>query len=240
MTGDLPPDDEFVTAFGRILARARTWSLTRESRNDANAVNDEAAEIRGELRDLFISAGLAEPFHHGFCVEAADVPANPDWPNEAVDACRLLLGAVRVLMEFGPAIMPGASSMTLVADWAAMAHGDPSLIGSRIPAPNRRSKRPQLGDMLKAQIVRLSYFNAGLNGTDWETEMRLIYSAGSTGGGTHRQWKLLIGSDERRECKRIGGLKRAGLPLTQPDTLIAAQATRYTAAELRAMFKALP
>jgi hypothetical protein len=240
MTGDPPLDNEFVTAFGRILARARTWSLTRESRNDADAVNDEAAEIRGELRDLLISAGLAEPFHHGFRVEAADVEADPDWSQEAVEARRLLLGAIRVMMEFGPAIMPGSNSMTLVADWAAMANGDPSLIGSRIPAPNRRSKRPLLGDMLKAQIVRLSYYNAGLTATDWETEMRLIYSTGSAGGGTHRQWKLLIGSDERRECKRVGGLKRAGLPLTQADARIAEQATRYTVAELRAMFKALP
>ena len=127
MTNDLAPiDDEFVTAFRRLLARARTWCSTRESQNDADLVNDEAAGIVGDLRDLVISAGLAEPLHHRFRVEAMDEEANPVWPNEAVEARRTLLGAVRVLMEFGPALIPGPHSMALVADWYAMANGDPS------------------------------------------------------------------------------------------------------------------
>jgi hypothetical protein len=238
MTDDLAPiDDKFVTAFRRLLGRFRAWNSNRDSRNDAQLVNDEAAGIVGDLRDLVISAGLAVAPHHRFGVEGLSEDAKPDWSKEAVEARRLLLAAARVLMEFGPAIMPGASSMALVADWYAMANGDPSLIGSRIPSSNRRSSRPLMGDMLKAQIVRLSYYNAGLKGTDWETEMGLIYSAGS---GTLRQWKLLIGPDERKDCRRVGALKRAGSPLTPDDDRIAAQATRYPPDELRAWLKSLP
>jgi hypothetical protein len=238
MTDDLAPsDDEFVIAFRRLLARARTWNSTRESRNDADAVNDEAAGIVGDLRDLVISTGLAEALHYRFRVEALSEDAKPDWPKEAVEARRLLLGAVRVLMEFGPALMPGPNSMALVADRYAQANSDPPLIGSRIPASNRRRSRPLLGDQLKAQIVRLSHYNAGLKGTDWKTEMTLIYSAGD---GTLRQWNRLISDVERQTHHRVGALKRSGSPLTPDDDRIAAQAMRYTVAELRAWLKSLP
>ena len=232
MTDDLAPiDDELVTAFRRIVAGARTWKTL----NDVDVINAEAAAIVGDLRDLLISAGLADTLHHRFRVEALSEEANPDWPKEAVEARRMLLGAVRVLMEFGPALMPGASSMAFVADWYAQANSDPPLIGSRIPASNRRSSRPLLGDQLKAQTVRLSHYNAGLKGTN--SEMALIYGAGD---GTLREWNRLISDVERQAYRRVGALKRSGSPLTPDDDRITAQATRYTTDELRAWFKELP
>jgi hypothetical protein len=234
---DLAPiDDEVVTAFRRLLARVRS----SETLNDVDAINKTAAENVAELRDIIIRAGLADQIHHRFRLEAAsDDGANPDWPDDAKEARRLLLGAVRVMGELGPALMPGWVPSALIADWYATAQGDPPLIGSRIPASNRRSKRPLLGDQLKAQVVRLSHYNAGLKGTDWETEMRLIYSAGSVGGGTHRGWNRLISDDERQTYRQVGALKRAGFPLSQNPGYFAEQATLYTPDELREMLKSL-
>jgi hypothetical protein len=208
--------------------------------NDVDAINKTAAENVAELRDIIIRAGLADQIHHRFRLEAAsDDVVHPDWPDDAKEGRRLLLGAVRVMGELGPALMPGWVPSALIADWYATAQGDPSLIGARIPASNRRGKLPLLGDQLKAQVVRLSHYNAGLKGTDWETEMRLIYSVGSVGGGTHRGWNRLIGDDERRTYRQVGALKRAGSPLSQNAGYFAEQATLYTPDELREMLKQL-
>jgi hypothetical protein len=237
MTDELvPADDPCVLAFRRLLARNRA----SKTLNDVDAINAEAAAIVGDLRDLLISAGFADQIHHRFRLEAAsDDGAHPDWPDDAKEARRLLLGAVRVMGELGPAFMPGWVPSALIADWYATAQGDPPLIGSRIPASNRRSKRPLLGDQLKAQVVRLSHYNAGLKSTDWETEMRLIYSAGSVGNGTFRGWNRLIRRDERQTYRQVGALKRAGFPLSQNAGYFAEQATHYTPDELRKMLKSL-
>ena len=231
---DLAPiDDEVVTAFRRLLARVRS----SETLNDVDAINKTAAENVAELRDIIIRAGLADQIHHRFRLEAAsDDGANPDWPDDAKEARRLLLGAVRVMGELGPALMPGWVPSALIADWYATAQGDPSLISSRIPASNRRSKHPLLGDQLKAQVVRFSHYNAGLKGTDWKTEMRLTYSASD---GTLREWNRLISEDERQTYRQVGALKRAGFPLSQNAGYIAEQATLYTPDELREMLKQL-
>jgi hypothetical protein len=240
MIDDLAPiDDELVTAFRRILARARFWNLTREVRNDAETINEEAAMNVGDLRDLVICSGLANQLHHRFRLEAAsDDGAHPDWSDEAKEARRLLLGAVRIFGEFGPALMPGWCSMALVADCFAMANGDPPLTGARIPAPNRRSKRPLLGDQLKAQIARLSHYNAGLKGTSWEMEMALIYGAGD---GTLREWNRLISDAERQTFRRVGALMRSvGSLIDADDRDVRDQAILYTIDELRAWLKELP
>jgi hypothetical protein len=231
--GGRPTDEELVAAFQRLLAR----NGASETLNDPDAVNTEAAAIVGELRDLLISAGFADQIHHRFRLEAAsDDGSHPGWPDDAKEARRLFLGAVRVMGELGPALMPGWIPSALIADWYARAQGDPSLIDARIPASNRRGKFPLLGDQLKAQVSRLSHYNAGLKSTDWRTEMRLIYSAGD---GTHGQWNRLISEDERRTYHQVGALKRSGFLLSQNAGYFAEQAALYTPDELREMLKQL-
>ena len=93
-----------------------------------------------------------------------------------------------------------------------------------------------IGDMLKAQIVRLSYYNAGLKATDWEYEMGLIYSAGS---GTFRQWKLLIGPTSVEIASALGCSSAQGSLYDgrRPDRC---SGEPYSAADLRSMLKSLP
>jgi hypothetical protein len=237
MTDDLVPvGDKRVTTFRRLLAQSDAWRASRDTRDDAQAISEDAAVIVGGLRDMIMGAGLADVVHDRFTTEALDTPVDQNWSLKAAEGRRMLMGLARVLLDIGQVLMPGNLATVFAGDCRYRAEGEPSLVGSDIPKSPRRAERPTMLDDVRRQIVRLSHFNTGLNATSWEAEMRLIYSRGD---GTLKEWNRLLGDAERQECRRVGALMRAGHRLSDEDAMIAQQATRYSADVLRAMVKSL-
>jgi hypothetical protein len=236
MTDDLVPvDDERVTTFRRLLAQSDAWRASHDTRNDAQAISEDAAAIVGGLRDTLMGAGLADVIHNRFKTEALETSVDPEWSNEAAADRRSLMGVARVLYDLGGAMLPGPYAAIMAGDCALRAQGDPPIVGSHIPGHNRRVERPAALDHTKAQIARLAHYNAGWKRTNWAAEHALIYPG--IGNDARREWNRALSAQERGDCWRVGKCVRAGAPLTSVDVAIRHQATQYDAEELRRRLK---
>jgi hypothetical protein len=238
MTDDLAPiDDERVTAFRRLLAQSDEWRASCETRNDEQAISEDAAVIVGGIRDMIMGARLDEVIHHRFKTEAKETFVDQEWSKDAAADRRSLMGVARVLHDLGGAMLPAPYAAIVAGDCMLRAQGDPSIMGSHIPAPNRRVQRPAALDHVKAQIARLAHYNAGWKHTNWAVEHALIYPG--IGDDARREWHRALSAQERGDCRRVGERVRAGAPLTPDDVAIKDQATQYDAEELCRRLKLL-
>jgi hypothetical protein len=238
MTDDLVPiDDERVTAFRRLLAQSDAWRASCEPRDGKQAISEDAAVIVGGLRDMIMEAGLADVIHARFKTEALDTSVDPKWSKDAAADRRSLMGVARVIYDLGGAMLPAPYAAIVAGDCALRAQGDPQIMGSHIPAPNRRVERPAALDQTKAQTARLAHYNAGLKKTNWAAEHALIYP--DIGDDARREWHRALSAQERRDCRRVGERVRANAPLTPEDVAIKDQATQYDPEELCRRLKSL-